>query len=596
MSNRPNSHRPIRYRSLFFLYHLVYPLFLLLLSSLLPTALAQQPRVEVEITGAAGAVLDNVRNNLSLYLQRNHPLLNEMLIRRLHQKAPDEIRTALQPFGFYRPAIHSTLDLRDGIWIARYDIDPGDPIRIAALNVAITGPGADDPALTRWRDRYPLHEGGVLDQKVYEDEKQKLLQLGRERGYFDGRLVDHRIIVSLDPYQASIHVEYATGPRYRFGAIDFEQHEFDEGFLRRYLTFHTGDPYDASKILAFRRTLADSDYFERADVMTLSEQAHDEQVPIRVVIVAKKHSRYLAGVGYSTDTGVRGKLGYENRLANKYGHRYSLMLRDSEIEKSFTARYAVPLRKPATDSLAYSYSRVDERTTTVNSVTGLLDASLTQQLGQWLRTAGLSFEHEHYRVDQTNDAKLLMPHVRWQRVKARDRIFPRNGWMLALDTRGAADSILSSTSFLQGRADGKLIISLTERSRLLLRGTAGASWTPEFALLPPSQRFFAGGDNSIRGFAYNSLGPKSSDGTVIGGHNILVGSSELEMDTGEHTAMAFFIDAGNAFDDVSINVQKGTGFGFRWRTPIGAIRLDLAQALSAPGRPWRIHLTLGPDL
>lgn len=566
-----------------------------LLSWLLP-AFAQTSDVSVEITGIGVDLLDNVQGNLGLYQQRNHPLLNEALIRRLHRNAPAEIREALEPFGYYRVGVEATLEPRDGGWLARYRVDPGPPVVVQEVRLSITGPGVDDPAFAQWRNDFPLQEGSVLRHKTYEEAKQQLLQIGRERGYFDGRLENHRVVVSLEPYQASIEIEYASGPRYEFGEITLEQSVFREEFVRRYLTFKTGEPYDAGKVLALRRALADSDYFERADVFTQSEQARDGRVPIQIVLVGRKRHRYLAGIGYSTDTGARGRIGYENRRANKLGHRYSGLFRRSEIEESFSARYNVPLSRPITDSLTYSYTWLDEHTETADQTTSSISADLTQQAGSWLRTMGLSFEHDRYRVDESNNAQLLMPSVRWQRVSADDRIATRHGWILTLGLRGAADAVLSSTSFAQGRIDGKRIEGVTERSRLLLRATTGASWTPEFEDLPASQRFFAGGDQSIRGFAYNSLGPTDADGTVVGGRNILVGSTELEYDTSARMAVAVFIDAGNAFDDTSINAQRGAGAGLRWRTPIGAVRLDFAQALTEPGTPWRIHLTLGPDL
>ena len=562
----------------------------------MPTALAQQPGVEVEITGVSGEMLTNVQSNLSLYLQRNHPLLNETLVRRLHQKAPDEIRKALEPFGYYRSKVDASLEPRGQGWIARYSIDPGPPVRVSQLNITITGPGASDPAIEKWKNNYPFHVGSRFQDRVYDDAKQTLLQIGRERGYLDGRLETHRVTVNLEPYQAVIDITYDTGPRYAFGDVSIEQTGFDEGLIRRFLTFKTGDPYDAAKILALRRAFADSDYFDRADVFTLSEEAHDEQVPIRIVLAARKANRYLAGAGYSTDTGARARVGYENRHVNQYGHRYSLTYRVSEIDSNLLARYSVPLSHPATDSLVYSYNYLNQRTDTANLVSNAVGFDVTQQTGHWQRTTGLSFERERYRIDITNNSTLLMPHVRWQRVKAEDRINPRHGWILTVGLRGASDQVVSSTSFIQGRADGKMVEGLTENSRLLLRATTGASWTPEFRDVPASQRFFAGGDNSIRGFAYNSLGPTNSAGTVIGGRNILVGSSELEIDVTQRFGVAFFIDAGNAFDGTAIHVQRGAGAGLRFRTPVGAVRLDFAQAETVPGRPWRIHFTLGPDL
>ncbi len=559
-------------------------------------ARAQPPELIIDISGISGEAFDNVQRSLGLYLQRSHPLLNEAVIRRLHRNAPQEIRHALEPFGYYRPHIVSELEGSGMRWTARYRIDPGPPLTIGAVDIAVRGEGARDPALRRWREQYPLRQGDVFRHRTYEQAKQDLLNLARERGYFESELTAHRVTVDLESYRASIALTFESGPRYVFGDIDMQNEKFDERFLRRYLTFDSGDPYDARKILSLRRTLADSDYFERADVLSLTESADEHQVPIRIDLEAKPDNRYTAGIGYSTDTGPRARLGYERRRANVYGHRYGATLHQSEIETGFSTRYHVPLAKPATDYLTYSLLWLDERTDTADRTTTSLGFDVTQQTGAWLRTTGVSFEQERYRVDIANNATLIIPHIRWQRVKADRRVTPQHGWIFTFGVRGASDRLLSDTSFVQPRADGKFIITPWSGSRLLLRAAGGFSWTPEFQELPASQRFFAGGDMSIRGYAYNSLGPENNNGIVIGGKNLLIGSVEYEFDIRESIALAAFFDAGNAFNDTDIDVQQGAGVGLRWRTPIGAIRLDIAQALTRPGRPWRLHLTLGPDL
>lgn len=559
-------------------------------------ARAEPPALAIDISGISGEVHDNVQRSLSLYLQRSHPLLNEAVIRRLHRNAPQEIRSALEPFGYYRPHIESELEGSQMSWRASYRIDPGPPLPIAEVDIAVRGEGADDPALRRWQAQYPLAKGNTLNHRIYEQAKQDLLGLARERGYFEAELTSHRITVNLESYTAAIALALDSGQRYVFGDIDMQNEKFDERFLRRYLTFNSGEPYDARKLLALRRTLADSDYFERADVLSLSDLAEDGRVPIRIDLAAKPDNRYSAGLGYATDTGARARLGYERRRVNVYGHRLNTTLHQSEIESGFSTRYHVPLQKPATDYLTYSLLWLDERTDTADRTTTSLGVDITQQTGSWLRTTGVSFEQERYRVDVANDVTLVIPHVRWQRVRADRRITPQHGWIFTFGVRGASDQLISDTSFVQPRMDGKFITTPWPRSRLLLRAAGGFSWTPEFQDLPASQRFFAGGDMSIRGYAYNALGPENDDGTVIGGKNLLVGSVEYEFDIRERIALAAFFDAGNAFNDTNLDVQQGAGVGLRFRTPIGAIRIDIAQALTRAGRPWRLHLTLGPDL
>ncbi len=568
---------------------------LLLMTS--TTAWPATPELEIEISGISGDMLANVQAGLSLYLQRDHPLLSEALIRRHHHNAPDQIRKSLEPFGYYRPQIESTLEHVDNRWIARYQIAPGDPIRIREVRIRIDGPGASDPAFLRWQASYPLSRGDALSHRAYDHAKSRLLQIARERGYVEGSLEQHRVTVDLESMQADIDMHYASGPQYVIGEITIDQEDFDEDFLRRYLTFRTGDPYDAALMLSLRRAFADSDYFERADVIPMHEMAVDGQIPVHIVLKPRKRKLYTAGLGYSTDTGARGRLGFEERRANQYGHRYGSTLRASKIQSSINARYTVPLRHPVTDTLTYSILLLDEETDTTDRTTASIGADITQKAGKWLRSTGLSYEWERYMItDVEEHSRLLIPNIRWQRVHADQRIQTRRGWYFSIGFRGASDAILSNATFLQLRSGGKYIHGITERTRLLLRATAGATWTPDFTELPTSQRFYAGGDQSIRGYAYNSLGPEDDLGNVVGGRNLLAGSVEFEFNLLPRTSVAMFYDAGNAYNSNDFDPQSGAGVGLRWKTPIGAVRLDVAQALSKEDRPWRLHLTLGPDL
>jgi translocation and assembly module TamA len=567
-------------------------LFLLLCGS----AAAEPPRLDIEITGVSGDLLGNVQANLSLYQQREHPLLNDALIQRLHKQAPDEIRHALEPFGYYRARSDSSLVRTETGWRAQYAIETGEPIRLAAVSIALEGAGATDIALQHWRAVFPLHEGDIPLHETYENAKQALLRLARERGYIEGKLLENRLTIDLDRYQASIVLSYATGPRYAFGEISFSQQGFDEAFLRRYLRFKPGDPYDGAKLLELRRALADSDYFEGAEIVSQFDQVADRRIPIRIDLTLRKPARYSAGLGYATDTGVRGMLGFEKRRANESGDRYSVTLRESQILSSVTARYQIPLRRPATDSLSYNVSWIDEDTDTLESIKTSTGVDLTQQTGPWLRTIGLSYELERYRLGNADDSTLLIPHIRWQRASTEDRIQVRDGWLFGVEFRGAHDAVLSDTSFFQTRSEGKYIHSLGEHARLLLRGAAGGSVTPEFIDLPASQRFLAGGDQSIRGYDYETLGPTDADGNVIGGRDLLVGSIELEHDVYNNVALAAFFDAGNAFNPGEFAIRRGRGVGLRLHTPIGALRIDAAEAMDKSDRPWRLHLTVGPDL
>jgi translocation and assembly module TamA len=272
--------------------------------------------------------------------------------------------------------------------------------------------------------------------------------------------------------------------------------------------------------------------------------------------------------------------------------------RVSEIRESVLGRYRIPLlARPQSDFLEFHslYGREDIRG--AESTKYVLGASHSTLQGHWRRVLSLTFQQEDFTIGLTDEnTALLMPGVNVQRVWGRERLIATRGARLQLDLKGAQEGLLSDASFVQGQVDAKLILPLGERQRLISRGTLGAIYTDDFERLPPSIRYFAGGDQSVRGYDYNRLGPRDASGEVIGGRYLVVGSLELERHIRGNWRAALFYDTGNALDGWNESLEQGAGIGLRWETPIGLVRLDVATALSEDGRPWRLHLTVGPDL
>jgi len=189
-----------------------------------------------------------------------------------------------------------------------------------------------------------------------------------------------------------------------------------------------------------------------------------------------------------------------------------------------------------------------------------------------------------------------MPGVDWTKLVADDTLRPSAGHRLNFELRGAADSLGSDTSFVQTAVSAKWIWSLPNAARILVRGSLGTTWADNFNELPPSVRFFAGGDTSVRGYEYDSLGPLDADGEVVGGSSLAVASVEYEHPVVPGWSVAAFVDSGNAFDGSDLDARTGVGVGFRWQSPLGPIRVDVAKPLDGDDRGARLHISFGPDL
>ena len=580
-----------------------------ILGAVLPAfpALAATPKVDVQVDGLSRELKRNVLASLEIQESRKDKDLDEARIRRLHAQAPAEIEQALQPYGHYKPVIHSTLDQKGETWVARYEVDAGPILKVTHRDLQIQGEGASDLGFQAAVDRFPLREGDPLFQPAYEGGKKAFDDYAAANGYLDGRFEVNEIRVDLATYTSEVALHYQTGPRYHFGPVVFHQDFLDPKLLRGYVTVKEGDPLDADELLKLQNALSSSPYFQRVEVVPRREGVTGVNLPIDVTLTPAKRHRYTAGVGYGTDTGPRVSGGIEFRRLNRRGHRGDVEARLSEIEKSGKADYIVPGIYPSTDLTTYTVAYADLHPQTSTSKSFLLGGSRARALGRWRQSIGLNFERTTFTVGTDSGvSRLFGPTVSWQRVFADDRIYPTHGERIEFDLRGADKSVLSNATFVQGIARAKFIQSFGgiggganfggKRFRLITRADFAYTETDDFHLLPPTVRLFAGGDQSVRGYSYQGIGPRDALGHVIGGKALEVASVELEYRFLQKWGVATFYDTGTANDKFGGQLKVGTGVGVRWLSPIGMIRLDFAEAIREPHHPIRIHLTIGPDL
>lgn len=569
----------------------------LLLCFYFTTALAKI-NLNVEIKGVSGEIADNVRLFLSIEQQKVHALLSEGRLRRLHKKAPEEISQALQPFGYYRPVIETTLTQPAADqWQATYTIDPGPPLPVGLFELTVTKEMRNDPEFQILLQQLPLRKGEAFNHGKYETIKADLSRLAAERGYLDARFVKHRVEIDLEQYEARIYLHYDGGPRYRFGEVLLQQEVLDPGLLQRYIPFERGTPYTLSDLLDLQQALNDSDYFRTVEVSPGQAQADTTEIPVSVTLTPHKRHRYSLGLGYGTNTGARAKFGWAMPRLNPQGHRLNSELKLSQIGYSFGAQYHVPIRNPRTDQIIYSAAVINEKTDTSDSTMRTIGASLNRNRGAWRESVALNYQQEEYEIaDERGDSSLLIPGITWSRTWGRNFIYTIDGLRFDISLRGASKNLASDTDFLQLQGGVKAITPLGANNRMITRGRLGSTWTEEFNQLPTSVRFFTGGAQSVRGYAYQSLGPLDETGQVEGGQHLMSGSIEFEHSLNDKWGAALFLDAGNAINNLGDKLEQGAGFGLRWKSPVGPVRIDLATALSREGRPWRLHINIGPDL
>lgn len=557
-------------------------------------ALAAEP-VVIKIEGLTEPLERNVRATLSL--SQENALTAPARIRLAAERAETEIRRALEPFGHYRVKVSGDVVRRDHNWYAHYRVDPGPPIKLAEVDVSLSGEAIHEPELREAVAQFPLRPGDVLDHSLYESGKQAIQGLAAELGFFDAQLVKHEIQIDLKAYRARIELRLDGGRRYTFGAVRFSDTPLDSDLLRRFVRFAPGDPYRASLLFALQKNLLNSGFFSQVDIVPQPEKALDQAAPIRVDLGMAPQNRFDLGGGFGTDTGPRLSLGYRNRFLNRYGHSFQANARLSFIWNELNAMYTIPLADPVVDQLAFTAKTGIEDT--LAGISRMIVGGIRHATTRWkLREVlGLDFHQENFRVaGATQSAFLLIPNVNYTYRQADEDINPTEGLRFDANLAGAWEGLASAVSFARLRLIGRGLHSFNPDNQVVLRGQLAELITNDFDRLPISQRLYAGGPQTVRGYRYNEIAPRNAQGSLIGGRHLAVGSLEYRRTVYGDWAMAMFSDLAHVYNSGPEPVYVGVGAGVRWRSPVGPIRLDVGVPLQQALDPFQINLILGPDL
>lgn len=563
------------------------------LATALLLPLQADAKIEITIPEVSEAIQTNVRAFLSLTRYAEREDVTAEVMSRLQRRIVSETRQALEPLGFYDPTVTYDVKQEGAGWQVTIHIEPGRPVRLSEVNINVTGPGAEERAIRELLDEQEIKPGLRLNHGTYERVKGNLVRIAKNEGYLDAKLTRHDLVIDRFERRATVDLEADTGERYLFGDIDIAQDVVTDEAMRRLLRMQPGDPYTLDTLLRTQYTLDDTQYFSVVDIESGDPDPVTRTVPITVTAEPSRKHRYAASIGYGTDTKTRGKFTWDNRRVNEDGHKFKLELLGSSIVSDLTGRYVVPVMDIALEKLEFTGTLRDEELGDTQSKRAEVSAGLTQVMGRWQRVLKIALaEEETIEADNTSSTNFyIVPSIGYSTLPSYIVGGRRRPYSFSAELRGSPETLGSDASFLQLRLRGERVFDMTELWHLHLRSELGISRIAATSDLPASQRFFAGGEGSVRGFALNELSPKDDQGRTIGGRNLVTGTVEVVRDLPRNFGVAAFYDIGNAFDDFSEpDLQYSAGLGARYNIAVATFGLDVAQALSDSGRSPRFHL------
>jgi len=567
---------------------------LLLLAALCATP-AHALTVEVNAPDALKALL--MQHLETARAARSGEKLDADEIARLKRQSDQTARDLLATEGYFSPQVESTVEWVGDDWRVDYRIVPG--MRTTIRNVTLVFDGAlktrADAAGLRGRIErsFSLKQGMPFRQADWDAAKLAALRPLLANRYPAAQLVASEARIDPAAQAADLTLTIDSGPAFFYGepAISGAR-RYPESIIRNLSPVKPGKPFRQQDLLDYQMALETSGYYTHATVRVEPDPALASAAPIRVEVVERPEKRFSVGAGMSTDTGTRVQAGWLARDIADRGLRLKLDARIETTQQSGAAELAWPRTSAGYEnSLGTQLKHEDIKGQKTRSVLAVAKRSRTR--GQVETTVSLQYQTEQQSIgDVVNERnQALTANYAWTQRTMGRAFYPRRGHVLTLQGGGAAAALLSDTNFIRLYGRHTQYFQAGANGRLILRGELGSVLADTRDGIPTDFLFRAGGDNSVRGYAYQSLG-RTVSGGVASVRYLATGSVEYNYFFNRDWGMALFVDAGDAADTPrQLSPVFGYGFGARYRSPVGPVNLDLAYGEAT--RQFRLHFSLG---
>ena len=550
-------------------------------------------RVEIEAPEPLKRVL---AKGLDLVRWEGYANMTPLLLGRLAAEARIQAEQAAQTEGYFSAVATSAVEQSGDSAVVRIRVESGPPTIVKSVDIRLAGPieaDADAAAvLKRIRENWSLREGERFRQADWDGAKRRAIADLSEKRFAAASIEKSEARIDPETRTATLFVELASGPPFRYGPIEARGFSrYSPEIAEKVSPIKPGEPYDDDRLALYQRRLLDTGYFATVQVGIDPDVAQANAAPVRVTVVEARPRRVEAGVGYSTDTGYRATADYADYDFLGTSWRWRNQLRYEQKIQSFATSFdSPPLDGGAWNSITAKALREDIQ----NQIVKQAAIGVSHNWGwerQWPSFLSLSYHREDSEVeDVTTRTRALFLGYRLIHRSTDDFLNPRRGYLASLELGGAPPAV-STQAFVRGRVRMTGLVPVGRDGDLTLRAEVGVVVASSSEGVPPTFLFRTGGDTTVRGYAFESLGVQDGN-AVVGGRYLAVASVEYTHWIAESWGLAAFVDAGNAADTLSgLKPAFGVGVGARARTPIGPLRFDVAYGEET--NSFRIHFSFG---
>lgn len=502
------------------------------------------------------------------------------------------VNAALNPYGYYHPKFNVSKNADEQMSI---DVDVGPVTLISSSSILITGEAAQDQDFINLTDAAKLQQGQPLSHSDYDSLKRNLLSLAQQKGYLEGHFVQSVIEVIPSMNQANVKVHFDSGVRYHFGEVSVVSSVIETDRIESLSPFAKGDGFNSIKLGEYQSNLSQTNWFRSVAVKgNFDQKTEDNQVPIEVSTVPNSRNIVQVGGGYKTDLGPRASLKWTKPWYNSRGHSLKAEASVSQPEQSLLMGYKIPTKNVLTDyyGIQFDSTRVDYRDTA--SFTNKLTFEKHWQLERdWQSTMHVRYLREQYQqASEDSQSQLLMPGITFSQLERKNNQLELNHRHI-YSLEYSEPYLLSDSRLLHLEGNSVLSWDISEKQKFHFRSNVGINIVNSLEDVPSSLRFFAGGDENLRGYDYESISPRDENGALTGARYMFAAGFEYQYQVYQQVWLGAFYDIGDAFND-DIALKRGTGLSLIWNSKYVPMKVDFAYGLDAPeGDEFRIHFSIG---